>query len=404
MQGMEDRIPPPERFEGAIGRAHEQAAEKFGADDFGPDDYLTGLGVLLMSMDYDPHFSPRGRAVAWGSLVGALAARAFSVREMQRRPDFDGHPIIEPVVITGIPRTGTTALHKLLAVDRQFQGLEGWLMATPMPRPPRQTWASNPFFQEAVERLEVRYAATPDKRAAHLMAADEVDECLFILRQGFVSNGWACGFSSATYDLWWQTQDELPSYQWLYRTYQLIGANEPHKRWLLKNPGHIDNLDSLFAVFPDAKVIVTHRDPAKAIPSLCSVLIRNHRVMEEDRYEQRARIMGIRETEKWGRAVRRAKPGRDRHPTQILDIMHSDLHREPIRTVERIYAFAGLELQPAVRVAMEQRIADAPEAAYGEHRYNVADFGTTEDAIRDRFRDYIEEFGLAPRPAIGAAR
>jgi hypothetical protein len=126
--------------------------------------------------------------------------------------------------------------------------------------------------------------------------------------------------------------------------------------------------------------------------------------MEEGRYEQRARLLGVREPEKWGRAVRRAQAWRDRHPTQFLDVIHGDLHGDPIRTIERIYAFAGLELRSSVRAAMEQRIADAPEAAHGQHRYDVAVFGTTEDAIRDRFRDYIEQFDLAPRPAIGATR
>lgn len=396
MQGIEDRIAPPERFATASDEAHALAAKKFGTDDFGSDAYLTGLRVLLLSMDYDPHFTQRGRAVAWGSIIDTLAARAFAVRAMKQTPGFDSRPIIKPVVITGIPRTGTTALHKLMAVDPQFQGLQGWLMTAPQPRPPRETWESNPLFQEAVERLQARYAATPGKLAAHAMAVEEVDECLGILRQGFVSNLWGCGWSAPNYDLWWQTQDELPSYRWLHRTYQLIGANEPAKRWLLKNPGHIDNLDMLFAVFPDAMVVQTHRDPAKAVPSLCSLLMKNHFIMEDGPYDVRAQLMGVRETEKWARAIRRAEPVRQARSSQILDVVQRDFHGDPMGTIERIYAFAGLELTPQVRAAMEERNAEAPELSHGEHRYAVADFGMTEEAIRERFGDYVSRFDLAP--------
>ncbi len=139
------------------------------------------------------------------------------------------------------------------------------------------------------------------------MVAEEVDECCLVLRQGFVSNLWSCGWSAATYDAWWQCQSEEASYGHYYRCMQLIGSNEPERRWLLKNPGHIDNLDLLFAVFPDAKVIQTHRDPAKAVPSLCALLMQLHPIMEEGRYEQRAHNMLAREVAKWAKAVRKAK-------------------------------------------------------------------------------------------------
>ncbi|MCE7797951.1 sulfotransferase [Sphingobium sufflavum] len=394
MQGLEDRIAPPTRFARAADLAHELAAAKYGADDFGPDDYQEGLRILLLSMDYDPSFTERGRAIAWGSVVNTLAARAHAVRAMKERPGFDAVPMLAPVIITGIPRTGTTALHKLMAVDPQFQGLQGWLMDSPMVRPPRDTWDANPLFQDAVARLAERYAATPDKFAAHAMASEEVDECLGLLRQGFVSNLWNCGWSAPSYDLWWQNQSELASYRWLRSLYQLIGADAPDKRWLLKNPGHVDNLDIVFAIFPDAKVVLTHRDPAKAVPSLCSLLMRGHALMEDSPAALRAPIMGMRETEKWARAIRRSEAVRATHGAQILDVVQGDLHRDPMTVIDRIYGFAGLDLSEPVRAAMAERIAADPESAHGAHRYSVGDFGLTEGAIRERFGDYVERFGL----------
>jgi len=397
---MEDRFAPPARFEAAGDQLHELVAGLADSAEFGGDEYRWGLRALLQSMDYDPVFSERGRRIAWGEVISALSARAQALKSMAQHPGFDTCPTPGPVVITGIPRTGTTALHKLLAVDPQFQGLQSWLIGAPMPRPPRDTWESHPLFQLAVERLNRRFAAIPGKRAAHNTIAEEVDECCLVMRPLFCSNIWTCAWSAASYDAWWQTQSELPSYRYLRRNLQLIGGGEPKKRWLLKNPGHIANLDLLFEVFPDAMVIQTHRDPAKAIPSLCALLMQSHSVVEVGREQLRAHIMGYRETAKWAKAVRDAEAVRTKRRAQIMDVLHGDFHRDPLRIVKRIYAFLDLQLAPQVEADMTTRIADAPELKFGQHRYEVADFGLTEDEIRERFGAYVDRFDLRPdRPA-----
>lgn len=385
---------PPKTFRHALGLLHDVVATEVGSDDFGPPDYLNGLTVLLQSMDYDPHFSEVGRRAAWGQVVGALKARAHAIKSMKEHSGFDAHAIVSPVVITGVPRTGTTALHRLMAVDQRFQGLQTWLTDAPMPRPPVETWTDYPQFRETVSVLEARYAAAPQKRAAHSMAAEEVHECCLLLWQSFVSNLWSCGWSAATYDAWWQCQSEEAAYRHYVRCLQLIGSREPHKRWLLKNPGHIDNLDLLFAVFPDARVIQTHRDPAKAVPSLVSLLMQLHTLMEEGRADQRGEIMLRREIAKWANAVRKAEQVRQRHPNQVLDVMHAEFHREPMRVLERIYAFIGMDIPDETRATFARRIAERPELKHGVHRYAITDYGMTEDQAREPFRDYIERYDL----------
>jgi hypothetical protein len=394
MTGLEDRYAPPPRFADAAEKLHELVASQLGDGHFGPPDYKDGLAALLLSMDYDPHFSERGRRIAWGELYNGLFGRAHAYKSSRENPGAAANTITKPLIITGIPRTGTTALHKLLAVDPQFQGLQTWLTATPQPRPPRETWESNPLFQNAVERIAARHAAKPSGRASHDMAAEEVDECCLIMRQGFVSNLWTCAWSAPSYDLWLQTQTEKHCYAHLHRALQLIGANEPNKRWLLKNPGHIATLDLLLETFPDALVVQTHRDPAKAVPSLCSHLINNHDVLEAGRRDLRAHLMGARETEKWAKAIRDAEPVRKQYASQILDVIHADFHCDPLAIIERIYAFADLTLSPAVRTAMQARIADDPEGKHGVHRYDAADFGLSEDSVRERFGDYVQRFDL----------
>ncbi|MFV8818705.1 sulfotransferase family protein [Haliea sp. E17] len=386
---------PPASFRHTLDQLHATVAREVGSDDFGPGDYLPGLKALLQSMDYDPQFSEQGRRVAWGMVVGVLRGRAQAFRAMAENPGFDTTPITSPVVITGVPRTGTTALHRLLAVDPRFQGLQTWLLDSPMPRPPVAAWGDYPEFQKSVASIEARYAAAPQKRAAHHIAAEEVHECCMLLRQSFVSNIWSCGWSAPSYDAWWQCQDEVAAYDYYRRCVQLIGSSEPHKRWLLKNPGHIEHLDLLFAVFPDARVIQTHRDPAKAVPSLVSLLMQLYPIMESGDPQLRGEVMLRREVAKWAHAVRKAERVREQYPGQVLDIVHADFHAQPMAVLDTIYSFIGMDIPDNTRAAFARRIEEKPELQHGVHRYDIADYGMSEAEAREPFGDYIQRFDLA---------
>ena len=392
---MDATYDPPENFRTASDHLHEIVAKDLGTTDFGPDDYLPGLKVMLQSMDYDPHFTAAGRRLAWGQVIGVLRGRAHAIKSMKDNPGFDARPILDPVVITGVPRTGTTALHRLMAVDERFQGLQTWLIDSPMPRPPIEQWANYPEFRKSVANLDAHYAASPESRAAHHRAAAEVHECCMILWHSFNSNIWACGsWSSATYDAWRQSQSEEAAYNYYYRCVQLIGSNEPKKRWLLKNPGHIEQLDLLFAFYPDAKVIQTHRDPAKAIPSLCSLLMNLHPIYEEGRVDQRAHNMLTRESGKWARAVHLAAEVRERHPGRVIDVVHGDFHRDPMGELKRIYGFIGMEIGEPLKAKFDQRIAEKPELQHGVHRYDIGTFGMSAERVREQFGDYIQRYDL----------
>ena len=391
---MELTLDPPRQFRTALDHLHETVTRETGLTDFGPDDYLPGLKVLLQSMDYDPHFSETGRRAAWGMVVGVLRGRAQAFQSMKDHPGFDAAPVLSPVVITGVPRTGTTALHRLLAVDPRFQGLQTWLLDSPMPRPPVAEWARYPQYLRTKEALDRQYAATPGAKAAHFRAAEEVHECCMILRQSFVSNLWASGWSAATYDAWWQCRSEADAYRHLQRCVQLIGSNDPGKRWLLKNPGHIEHLDLLFAVFPDARVIQTHRDPAKAVTSLVSLLMNMNNLMEGDRSQQRAENLMRRETVKWANALRKADAVRARYPDRVLDVVHADFHARPMEVIEAIYRFIQMEIPDETRSALSQRIAEKPEMQHGKHRYAIADFAMTAEEAREPFGDYVQRFDL----------
>ena len=384
----------PQRFAGSREALQEAATAAVGLRDFGAaGEYATGLDRLLEALDTDgPRFAPGGREFVYGNLVGVLVSRLFAEHGFQQRPDAMGRPIVRPLIITGVPRTGTTALHKLLSMDDQFQGLEKWLTVFPMPRPPRERWEQDPLYRSVVDGLEAFFRSAPQMRAAHNIVAEDLDECLEVLKQNFCSNNFGSTFRVPEYDRWWSRQSELASYRRLASTMRLIGADDA-RPWLLKNPGHIKELDALLQVFPDACVVQTHRDPVKALPSLCSVL-QMARAITEGENVQPAEI-GARELENWSRAGDAAMAVREHLPArQFLDVRHKDFHADPLGVVRRIYDHFGFTLSAQAEQRMQERIRANPEGRFGEHRYTPEEFGLHPQQIRERFATYMDRYGL----------
>lgn len=373
---------------------HEMAtAMAGGLTDFGPVDYQRGLKELLAAMDAELRCTEIGRMFAIGTVASTLAGRLHAEQGWRQRPESRLSAIRRPIIITGIPRTGTTALHKLLSMDPQFQGVERWLTEAPQPRPPRADWASNRWFQMTVAGLEQFYAAMPEMRKAHDMVADEVDECLEILRQDFVSNRFGSSMHVPAYDRWWRAQSELPSYRRYVDVLRLIGTDEPEKRWLLKNPGHVAQLDCLLEVMPDACIIQTHRRPDVAIPSLCSTLHMARRMFEGD--AARADLLGPREIEYWSWAMEKTALVRARKSDQFHDVDHREFHRDPMAVLRRIYERFDLHLSNEAASRMQQWIAASPTTKHGEHLYDIADYGISRDDVNVAFAAYIDRHSLA---------
>ena len=173
--------------------------------------------------------------------------------------------------VTGLPRTGTTALHRLLTADPAHQGLELWLTEMPQPRPPRDTWADNPVFQHIQAAYEQHHVEHPEFMGVHYMAADQVEECWQLLRQSMRSVSYECLAHLPAYSAWLGGQDWTGAYRRHRRNLQLIGLPDPGRRWVLKNPSHLFALDAMLRVYPDALIIQTHRAPRAAIASMCSL-------------------------------------------------------------------------------------------------------------------------------------
>lgn len=362
--------------------------------DFGGDDYRQGLGVLLESYAKDEELTELGRRVKRSELRGALVARLVSEAGFAQHP-IDDSVINRPIFVTGIPRTGTTALHRLLAADPNHQGLEQWLCEFPQPRPPRETWPDNPVFQQIQAGFEKFYAARPDFAGVHYINADTVEECWQLLRQSAMSISYETLAHLPTYSAWLAKQDWTPAYRRHRRNLALIGANEPAKRWVLKNPSHLFALDALLAVYPDALVIQTHRDPGTAIASVCSLAAQASAGWSE---VFTGDVIGRDQLELWASGLERFRADRARAEqardsrARFFDVRYEDLVADPVGTAEAAYAYFGLPFTGAAGDAMRGLAADGGATGVRPaHRYTLQDFGLSEAEVGARFSGLTAE-------------
>lgn len=373
-------------------KLHEMAAGFTGLSDFGDTSYQKSLKVLLHAYDNDPYLTPEGRERCFQSIVGGLVGRLLSVDQWKRMPHVLKLPVTAPIIIAGLPRTGTTALHELLAIDPQFQELEFWLGNSPMPRPPRETWESLPQYRQTADFIEDFYNRVPHFRAIHNMTAEMPEEDRSLLMQEFAHLWYMESAYVPEYDYWVEQHDASIDYKRFADNLRLIGSNDPGKRWVLKDPVHLMFMDSLLETFPDAVIIQTHRDPAKSIPSLCS-LVHQFRGYYENP-DNDPKLIGKRKVEHWARALDITAEVRKQRPKNFIDINLADIVKEPLRVVERIYDFCGLALGDDARKRMTVWIEHNRQGKHGAHDYDLATFGLTDDDITNAFAHYLDTYGI----------
>jgi hypothetical protein len=242
---------------GTVEDLHESASRLVGLDDFGGDEdnYREALGVILDSYQREAGLTPFGSKISRVYLRGALAARLLSQAAWRQYPHYADVAIERPIFVTGLPRTGTTALHRLLTADPAHQGLEMWLAEYPQPRPPRESWDANPVYRQLEEQFEQHHVEHPEFMGLHYMSAGEVEECWQLLRQSVHSVAYETLAHIPSYAHWLAKQDWTPTYRRYRKNLQLIGLNDVGKRWVMKNPSHLFALDALMATFPDALVV-----------------------------------------------------------------------------------------------------------------------------------------------------
>src|SRR3954468_6853820 len=364
-EAMSDNVMTRERADVGSYEDIVAAAERTtGLSDMGGTAHEEGLRVLVEDLaSPEAGLTPRGNYFQRSEVKSALVGRLLTQAAFTRYPEHTTVPIERPIFVMGLPRTGTTALHRLLHADPQAQGLEMWITQFPQPRPPREAWDDDPVFAMMQKAFTAHHVESPDYMGIHYMDATSVEECWRLLRQTGKSNSYEALANLPRYSHWLQGQAWTDAYARHRQNLQLIGLNDQDKRWVLKNPSHMTALDALMAIYPDALVVYTHRDPVVCIASSCS-LSAETTAGHSTTYV--GETIGRTQLDLWSRAYHAfhdARPAYDEQ--QFADVAFSDLRRDPLGVTRALYDRWSLDWTPevdaAIRAIHEQsRAGSAP--------------------------------------------
>ncbi|MGW0159704.1 sulfotransferase family protein [Mycobacterium sp. NPDC003323] len=372
---------------GTVEDLHASATKACGLTDFGDDgdNYKEALSVLLEAYQRDADLTELGSKMQRFFVRNALVARLVSEAAFTQYPQHADVPIERPIFVTGLPRTGTTVIHRLLTADPRHQGLELWLAEFPQPRPPRETWSQNPVFQQLDAQFSKAHAENPDYTGLHYMTADEVEECWQLLRQSLHSVSYETLAHIPTYSRWLAQQDWTKSYARHRRNLQLIGLNEPEKRWVLKNPSHLFALDALFATYPDALVVQCHRPVETIMASMCSLA---QHTTEGWSNTFRGEVIGADSMETWSRGLELFNAERAEHdPAQFCDVDYFEFVKDPVGAVEGIYRTFGIDFTDEARQAITDSHEESKKGPRApKHSYSLSDYGLTDEQVKQRFK------------------
>lgn len=363
------------------------AAERTtGMSDLGGTEHEEGLRILVEDLNSpEAGLTGKGNYFQRSEVKSALVGRLLTQAQFNQRPEHADVPIERPIFVMGLPRTGTTALHRLLHADPRAQGLEMWITQYPQPRPPRETWESDPIFTAMQQAFSAHHVAQPEYLGIHYMDATSVEECWRLLRQTGKSNSYESLANVPRYTEWLATQDWTDAYARHRKNLQLIGLNDPEKRWVLKNPSHMSALDALMTIYPDALIVYTHRDPVTCIASSCSLSAETTAGHSTTFVGE---TIGRTQLDLWSRAYHAFHEARPRYDeSQFVDVAFSDLVKDPLGVTRGIYERFDLEWSPETQAAIEEIDRESKQgAARPSHTYRLEDYGLTEDEVRSRFR------------------
>ena len=366
-----------------------EAKGQTGFEDFGEPPVREGLEILLATYDRNLR-DPDGRKRCRDRVVMQLATRLKCENAFKTIPAISEQEIVAPIFVTGLPRSGTSALLNLLVAAPDNRGLLQWEVQFPDPWPGSQPGQEDPRYPFLVKALEAN--RNSDFAKIHYIDADTPEEC--VLLHAYAFSGVQLGFEIMLepYRSWLLEQDLVPLYRYQRRQLQMLNWRNPGKQWMLKAPAHMWGIDAILEVFPDARFIWCHRDPQKVVPSINSM---NRVVMgmyagdysHLDRGEIGRAVM-----EWYAMSLETGLAQRERlSPALFVDCSQREFVEHPMGVVERVYDAFGLALTDAARAAMQAHIDANPKGKHGRHEYDLAAYGLSRELIERRFAFYTRD-------------
>jgi hypothetical protein len=366
-------------------------------DRLGPE-AMDALEVLLPALEREARLTVLGRWITHRFLGRLVEQRLALDAYCARDPGVLDEPIVEPWVVAGAPRTGTTALHALLAQDPRHRVPEGWELLRPAPPPNPETRDDDVRIALADTELRTPQVVVSGLVAIHEYSGRMPKECISAMSFAFRSEEFVARYDVPSYCAWLQACDMRPAYDVHKRVLQVLQRRSPRRRWVLKSPVHLQNLPVLLAVYPDARLSFTHRDPLVVLGSVTS-LIASMRAAHSDAVDRRA--IARYHADLYGRSLTGLVDLTDAGvlvPERVSHTMFVDFLADPVPIVDGIYAHFGWELPDAARAAMLDYGAAHPQGRLGRHEYSFAGLGLRPDDERERFARYVDHFDVPVDP------
>ncbi|MDD5175960.1 MAG: sulfotransferase [Sterolibacterium sp.] len=372
----------------------EASRAETGLSDMGEPDILPGLRVLIDALVNEANLHPSGVDAQRHSLIGHLSNRLRINDIFKRHPEIFKGEIRGPIVIIGLPRSGTTKLQCMMAANSALQSLPLWKVLNPAPMGATPPGGEDPRIALAEKASAAMREHHPDFYAGHPMNAREPEEEVWM--EDLVMRGWnPCYLARVpTFEAWTGKQDYSTWYVYLRKLLQMFQWQDgsPQKTWLLKTPEHMPHMDLLFKTFPRATIVHCHRDPVTTIASLAALIVASRRMFSDDETSADAGRFAL---EHWSKNTQAYMQQRQLLEKQhrFVDIGYKEITGDVTAAIERIHAAAGLELTAEARTAMRAWEANNPPGKHGRHKYTLESVGLRESDIRAAFADYLERFG-----------
>jgi hypothetical protein len=379
------------------------ATKATGLADFGDESFRPGLKKLLESLEENGRLNLFGRYFARRQVLELLQHRLTLTEYRKRHPAVGDQEIHKPLFILGLPRTGTTQLVGLLAVDPGNRAALSWEVDAPCPPAATANYDSDPRIVTTKKRFDQLKQLAPGFQAIHPVGEGMPQECIVLTAPEFMSVRFEMCFDVELYQDWLHDQDMHATYRFHKEFLQHMQSGHAGERWVLKSPGHLGPIDALFDVYPDAQVVQTHRDPIRVIPSVASLEYTMRQVASD---EVDAVRLGNQQLRNWATLLEQGMQARARHPereAQILDLHLHEIAADPLACVRRIYAHFDIELTPEAQTRMQRFLVEHPNGEHGRHRYSLEAFGLDEEKVNLAFKGYRERFGIRPEPYAQAS-
>jgi hypothetical protein len=373
----------------------DEAVRRTGLSDFGGDSFLEPYRVFVRAIDREARLHPLGRVISRSDCLNWLENRLQLADARKRDPGIAAEPVERPLVVTGLPRTGTSILHELLAQDPASRAPLHWEVRFPCPAPEAASYETDARIERAERQIQLWNQIVPEYATMHELGARIPVECVQLTTHEFVSEELLGRYQAPSYAAYYAKADLVPAYRFHRAMLQHLQSRCRRERWVLKAPSHLPVLDVLLAVYPDARVVVTHRDPLRILPSVASILYSTMWV-RSDEIDTQA-LLGWFTGETCAALVERMLAFRASgkvDPGQFHDVRYADLVKEPIPTIAGIYDRFGMTLSAEAERRMRDYLASKPRGKHGEHRYEFEHTGFDLARERERFRPYRERFGL----------